>query len=89
MRGSFKSEDSGILAASVTSDFGADFALIAAGGAASDYAAIQQFGGQAGRGHKVTIPARPFLPVRLDGTLYPQEQALVLDALNAFLAEGL
>ncbi|MFZ3140701.1 phage virion morphogenesis protein [Polaromonas sp.] len=34
------------------------------------YAAIQQFGGQAGRGHKVTIPARPFLPVRLDGTLY-------------------
>ena len=53
------------------------------------YAAIQQFGGKAGRGHKVTIPARPFLPVRLDGTLYPQEQALVLDALNAFLAEGL
>ena len=53
------------------------------------YAAIHQFGGQAGRGHKVNIPARPFLPVRLDGTLYPQEQALVLDALNAFLAEGL
>ena len=53
------------------------------------YAAIQQFGGKAGRGHKVTIPARPFLPVRLDGTLYPQEQALILDALNAFLAEGL
>lgn len=52
------------------------------------YAAIQQFGGQAGRGHKVTIPARA-LPVRPDGTLYPQEQALVLDALNAFLAEGL
>lgn len=53
------------------------------------YAAIQQFGGKAGRGHKVTIPARPFLPVQLDGTLYPQEQALVLAALNAFLAEGL
>lgn len=27
------------------------------------YAAIQQYGGQAGRGHKVTIPLRPFLPV--------------------------
>lgn len=53
------------------------------------YAAIQQFGGQAGRGRKVTIPARPFLPVRLDGTLYPQEQELVLKALNEFLAEGL
>ena len=53
------------------------------------YAAIQQFGGQAGRGRKVSIPARPFLPVRLDGTLYPQEQALVLEALNGFLMEGL
>lgn len=49
------------------------------------YAAIQQFGGQAGRGHKVTIPARPFLPVRLDGTLYPQEGELVLKSLNDFL----
>lgn len=53
------------------------------------YAAIQQFGGKAGRGHKVTIPARPFLPVRLDGTLYPQEQALVLQSLNDFLVDRL
>jgi phage gpG-like protein len=37
------------------------------------YAAIHQFGGQAGRSHKVTIPARPFLPVRKDGPLYPTE----------------
>lgn len=29
--------------------------------ASKDYAAIQQFGGKAGRGRKVTIPARPFL----------------------------
>ena len=58
-------------------------------GATPVYAAIQQFGGKAGRGRKVTIPARPFLPVHLDGTLYPQEQALVLQALNDFLAEGL
>lgn len=58
-------------------------------GAPAKYAAIQQFGGQAGRGRKVTIPARPFLPVRLDGTLYPQEQALVLQALNDFLMDGL
>lgn len=53
------------------------------------YAAIHQFGGQAGRGKKVTIPARPFLPVRADGTLYPEEQARVLAALNDFLTEGL
>lgn len=53
------------------------------------YAAIHQFGGQAGRGHKVTIPARPFLPIKPDGTLYPDEQQLVLDALNDFLMDGL
>jgi phage virion morphogenesis protein len=29
--------------------------------AAKDYAAIQHFGGKAGRGGKVTIPARPFM----------------------------
>lgn len=50
------------------------------------YAAIQQFGGQAGRNHKVTIPARPFLPVRSDGTLYAEEQALILDSLNEYIA---
>lgn len=54
-------------------------------GATAQYAAIHQFGGQAGRGRKVTIPARPFLPVQADGTLYPQEQTLVLQTLNDFL----
>ncbi len=53
------------------------------------YAAIQQFGGKAGRGKKVTIPARPFLPVRQNGTLYPADQAEVIAALNHFLMEGL
>ncbi len=53
------------------------------------YAAIQQFGGKSGRGHKVTIPARPFLPVRQDGTLYPQEQALILKELNVYLMDRL
>lgn len=38
-------QDRGILAASVSSSYGADFAQIGAGGAAKDYAAIQQFGG--------------------------------------------
>ncbi len=35
--------------------------------------------------HKITIPARPFMPVLPDGTLYPQEQASVLAALNEYL----
>lgn len=38
-------QDRGILAASISSDYGADFALIGAGGAAREYAAIHQFGG--------------------------------------------
>lgn len=50
------------------------------------YAAIHQFGGQAGKGKKTTIPARPFLPIKSDGSLYPQEQIKILDALNAYLA---
>ena len=53
------------------------------------YAAIHQFGGQAGRGKKVTIPARPFLPVKLDGSLYPQEQSEILAALNDYLTSDL
>lgn len=32
-------------------------------------ATIHQFGGRAGRGRKVTIPARPMLPIRQDGTV--------------------
>ncbi|VFR54494.1 putative bacteriophage protein [plant metagenome] len=37
-------QDRGILASSVSSDYGADFAQISAGGAAADYAAVHQFG---------------------------------------------
>jgi phage virion morphogenesis protein len=50
------------------------------------YAAIQQFGGQAGKGRKVTIPARPFLPVTAAGNIYPQDKALILEQLNDWLA---
>ncbi|MFZ4537828.1 phage virion morphogenesis protein [Propionivibrio sp.] len=50
------------------------------------YAAIHQFGGKAGRGKKVAIPARPFLPIRENGYLYADEQASILDAINAYLA---
>lgn len=38
-------QDSGILASSISTDYGPDFALVGAGGAARDYAAIHQFGG--------------------------------------------
>lgn len=39
--------------------------------------------------HKISIPARPFLPVRQDGTLYPQEQTEILRALNDYLSQKL
>lgn len=39
-------QDRGILAASVSSAYGSDFAQVGAGGAASGYAAIHQFGGE-------------------------------------------
>ena len=53
------------------------------------YAAIQQFGGKAGRGHKVTIPARPFLPVTTGGDLYPAEQALIQAELQRYLSTAI
>jgi phage virion morphogenesis protein len=50
----------GRLAASVTSDFGPDFAVV---GSNVEYAGIHQFGGQAGRGLKSKIPERAFLGI--------------------------
>lgn len=48
------------------------------------YAAIHQFGGQAGRGRKVTIPARPFLPVTASGQwLGTEDRDAVLDIIRS------
>ncbi|MEW6115366.1 MAG: phage virion morphogenesis protein [Nitrospirota bacterium] len=51
-------QDSGQLAASISRKSDARSARV---GTNKVYAAIHQFGGKAGRGRKVTIPARPFL----------------------------
>jgi len=48
----------GGLAASIHKNVGLQTVAV---GTNKPYAAIQQFGGQAGRGRSVTIPARPFL----------------------------
>ena len=52
------------------------------------YAAIQQFGGKKSAYPKLwgDIPARPFLPIKADGSLYPAEQENILSTLNAYLA---
>ncbi len=51
-------QKSGQLAASISEKSDSHSAAV---GTNKVYAAIQQFGGKAGRGRKVTIPARPFL----------------------------
>ena len=54
-------------------------------GSNQKYAAIHQFGGMAGRGKKVEIPARPFLPITADGKLQPEASEEVLDTVMRHL----
>jgi phage gpG-like protein len=68
-------QDSGLLAGSVHSQFGDDFTMI---GAARPQARIQQLGGKAGRGLKVTIPARPYLPFTASFELQPEAEGALL-----------
>lgn len=54
------------------------------------YAVIHQFGGKAGRNHKVIIPARPFIPISKEGkipkALQEEIQELTMEyVLGAFL----
>ncbi|MDD3553228.1 MAG: phage virion morphogenesis protein [Deltaproteobacteria bacterium] len=53
------------------------------------YAAIHQFGGQAGRGRKVTIPARPYLPIDQHGRWIGEvdRQAVYQQIIEYILAE--
>lgn len=51
---------------------------IAEVGTNEPYAAIHQFGGKAGRGRKVDIPARPFL------VLTPQDEDDILEDVQAY-----
>lgn len=56
------------------------------------YAAMHQFGGITSPKSMIpgkTIPARPFLPIHKDGTLYPADQSEIIKALNEYLMDGL
>lgn len=75
-------QDSGQLASSVSTDYGSNHAAI---GSNLAYAGIQQLGGMAGRGQKVEIPARPYLPVDEDGKLQPEASEEVLDTVMRHL----
>ncbi|WP_257835319.1 phage virion morphogenesis protein [Burkholderia glumae] len=78
-------QDSGQMAASMTTDSGEDYSAI---GSNKVYAAIQHFGGQAGLGLKVTIPGRPWLPVTADGELQPEAITPVLDTILRHLMDA-
>ena len=60
---------------SITSYYDNSAAMV---GTNEPYAAIHQFGGKAGRGRKVDIPARPFL------VLTPQDEEDILEDVQAY-----
>lgn len=49
------------------------------------YAAIQHLGGEAGRGHRTTIPSRPYMPMDKDGNLQPEAEEAILGVVNDYL----
>jgi len=71
-------QHTGGLAGSISTDHDSTQAVI---GSNKLYAAIHQFGGEAGRGRKVEIPARPYLPVTAEGNLQPEAREEVLDTI--------
>ena len=75
-------QDAGQLAGSISTAHSSDHATI---GSNLVYAAIHQFGGMAGRGKKVEIPARPFLPITADGKLQPEASEEILDTVMRHL----
>ncbi|PJG86209.1 phage virion morphogenesis protein [Conservatibacter flavescens] len=68
--------DSEVLSESISSEYDNDNAIV---GTNEPYAAIHQFGGMAGRGKKVKIPARPFLKLTPD-----DEEDLLEDVQDYF-----
>ncbi len=66
----------GELASSITSSYDSNSAII---GTNKKYAAIHQFGGKAGRGKKVKIPARSYL------RLGDNEKAQIIQVINKYM----
>ncbi|MDN8053830.1 putative phage Mu G virion morphogenesis protein [Burkholderia aenigmatica] len=71
-------QHTGDLAGNISTDYDSTQAVV---GSNKEYAAIHQFGGMAGRGRKVEIPARPYLPLTTDGDLQPEAREEVLDTI--------
>lgn len=78
-------QDSGQLAASISTQSGNGYARI---GTNKVYAAVHHFGGQAGRGHHVKLPARPFLPLSGESQLQPGAEDKILQVAIDALSSG-
>lgn len=79
-------QDTGKLLGSLFTDASRDSVEIGAGsGVSAAYALIHQKGGQAGRNQKVTIPARPYMPITADDELMPAAQESCLATLMEYL----
>jgi len=76
--------DSGQLRTSVTHEATKDSVTLSAG---KIYARIHQLGGEAGRGKSVTLPARPYMPLK-DEKLDEGTQKVVNDMLMQRLIEA-
>lgn len=63
-------------------------ALSAIIGSVKEYAAIHQYGGMAGRGRKVKIPKRQYIPIDAAGKLEPTAEMGVLDAIFDHIARA-
>ncbi len=70
------------LAASIQTEHGNDYAQI---GTNKVYGPIHFFGGEAGRGHKATIPARPYLPISAEGNLAETTKQDILKIMQNYL----
>ena len=77
---------SGQLAGSISTSATNSFARI---GSNKKYAAIHHLGGKAGRGRKVTIPARPYLPINGSGQLQAGGEQRILDVVKDALVQGI
>jgi phage virion morphogenesis protein len=71
--------ESGRLRGSITKQIAGSTVVV---GTNVEYGAIHQFGGKAGRGRRVTIPARPFLLVQ------DEDWEEINEAMSEFLWEG-
>ena len=83
-KGSLKLVESGHLKRSLRSNISTSEKRVSVG-SNLEYAAIHQFGGKAGRGHKVNIPARPFLPINEKNEISPSLERQINAVLNRFL----